>query len=145
MTLNGLESTVISAIASVGGLDPLVPNSTQPAVPAASFNLNQAVDDLTAALQQADGTLTFDSGTLTSALTSPLGDLVGTYNLVDLLTQATAEFQDLNGTVTLENGTLVGDLSTGDDLLTGSLQFTSVIGDALTDALTNLSDRKSVV
>lgn len=140
MTLNGSESTVISAIAPLlGGLDFLGLGSAPSPVPTASIDLNQVVNDLTAALQQSDGTLTVDKGILTSDLVSPLGNFVGTYNLVDLLNQAAADFQDLSGTVTIENGTLAGDLSTGDDLLTGSLQFSNLIGDVLTDALTDLS------
>jgi len=139
MTFVGIASMDSSAIAPVdGGVSPL--SQFAPSPQPTSLDFNQTLDEeIIAAVQQTNGTLIFDNGSLTSNVTSPLGDVIGTYNLVDLLGQLSVEFQELDGTLTVENGTIAGDLSTGDQLLTGSLQFSQLVGSALTDVVTNLS------
>jgi hypothetical protein len=93
-------------------------------------------DDVATTIREASGTLSFDNGILTSNVTSPLGDLVGTFNLVDLVTDLATSIEPLTGVFTLEGGTLVGDISEADELLFGgTVQVTELVNDALAATL----------
>ncbi|WP_416670578.1 hypothetical protein [Egbenema bharatensis] len=137
MSINAIEPAVDLAATSV------LPGPLQAALTPLQLtqaDANAFLEDVALSIREASGTLSFENGILTSNVTSPLGELIGTFNLVELVTDLATSVEPLTGSFTLEGGTLVGEVSEADELLFGgTFQVTQLVNDALTAYLPQIS------
>jgi hypothetical protein len=80
-------------------------------------------------LNQVQGTLTFNRGTLVSALNTPLGRLDGTFDLNQLITSANNYVRTTSGTLNLAGGIAAGNLTIASQTFTGSFDFAGFAAD----------------
>ena len=144
MSISAIEPAVVSSAIGLPELETgALPSPLQVAL--SPLQLTQAdadafFDDVAASIREASGILSFENGILTSNVTSPLGNLIGTFNLVERVTDLATTIEPLTGAFTLEGGTLVGEVSDADELLFGgTFQVTELVTDALAASLPQIS------
>ncbi len=137
MSSIGLESastlTQLFALATNSSLSSgaLTTDLTSPSLNVALTVPNSSSTSLAGYLNQIDGTLTFNSGTLTSDLKTPLGNLQGTFDLKQLLSDASTFVSQVSGTLNLDSGIAAGTLTTAGQASAGSFNFADFAGNYL--------------
>jgi hypothetical protein len=94
--------------------------------PASTTTTRSSSPTLAGYLNQIDGTLTFNNGSLVSNLSTPIGNLRGTFNLKQLFSDATAYIRRVSGVLNLDRGIAAGTLTIAN-------QSTPTAGSALTN------------
>ena len=81
-------------------------------VQSSNFRSAESFPDIFNNLKQVQGDLSFNSGAVTSNITSPFGLLEGTFNLKDLGNNLATSLQQLDGSLNLINGVVSSNLTT---------------------------------
>ena len=106
--------------------------------PALTTPSNSSSPSLASYLNQFDGTLTFNSGTLVSDLKTPLGSLQGTFDLKQLFADASTYVSKVSGTLNLDNGIAAGTINLPGQVATGSFNFAEFAGNYLSGLVTDI-------